>query len=117
MLNCKYRQFIDGRFEYFGFFKDEGAKHYSFRSPNQLNLNRYPMDQYTGLKDKNGKEIYAGDIDNTDDEPMIVVWDEKNACFGLSYPSDISHIDSCILWEESNIVGNIHEGSHLLSGN
>lgn len=69
----------------------------------------------TGLKDKNGKDIYDKDIDMTEGEPMIVARAGVN--FGLKYPSDCDyHIDDCINWDECNIGGNIYQNPELLEG-
>lgn len=87
--------------------------------------------QYTGLKDKNGKEIYEGDKFKNDDdddyEYFIVEWDNAKASFKINgygynitigegsqevYDEYISLIDDYVFnmdfLSEYEIIGNIH---------
>lgn len=80
--------------------------------------------QFTGLTDKNGKEIYEGDILNYGNYRgssnlngkacnHIVKWDVDNACFSTKaiYESDtLFPLDSF-----AEIIGNIHENADLLN--
>ena len=131
MREIKFRQWSSDRFHYWGCNSD------NFTSPlsNRLDI---PSEQFTGLHDKNGKEIYEGDIlrlnyDRTSGKPIegMVRWFQGNrhpedGCYGMEYlgwvlseyksmdPASESYHMSIESVRE--VIGNIHENPELLEG-
>ncbi len=70
--------------------------------------------QFTGLKDKNGKEIYEGDIMSSSGVKLVVTFEDGKFCFdntGGSYGRDFIGQDRVGRLE---VIGNIYETPSLL---
>ena len=89
--------------------------------------------QYTGLKDKNGKKIFEGDIvNNGENENLIVLWsdyyqsfiiNEKIGLYGDQSDDRLYACDDIEEYEPFNykcasyeVIGNIYENPELLEG-
>ena len=79
--------------------------------------------QYTGLTDKNGKKIFEGDIIDTPDRLVKVVWFAGNAQFDLHfirYKDDVTTTNFKGIYmrdlKEYEVIGNIHDNPELLEG-
>ena len=83
--------------------------------------NLFPKDriilmQYTGRKDKNGKEIFEGDIFKIEKNIFKVGWFYEGAGFCLyAYFKRCWQISQYNINRELEIIGNIHENPELLN--
>ena len=94
----------------------------------RVNCPRYIISQYTGLKDKNGKEIYEGDcviaqLYGVIKYDMKCIIEFENGCFGIRALNDEALVNSkdkfksfenCNTEKNIEIIGNIYENPELL---
>ena len=98
----------------------EDMQLWGINSLNDGGLMKVMFIEYTGLKDKNGKEIYDGDIITAHSEyntieSGIVKWDNKEASFrieqGISVGTSFYGFQQI---ENIEVIGNIYENPELI---
>ena len=121
MRELKFRAFKNGVMSQ-GFTLAEIVKH-----TNGFSLGDEPIMQYTGLIDKNGKEIYEGDIVEFNDGNIgpiryVIGYDEKQVAFTAKIlgRDPYAHLASAInayTWCKRprfiEVIGNIHKSKEL----
>ena len=107
MRTIKFRNWDGHNMEYFDdlYWFEENGVHSSDETKNAaggINLM-----QFTGLLDKNGKEIYEMDV--------VLLWDEPDRS-QVIYDLQLAHalMSECILSDSCRIIGNTYENPELL---
>ena len=108
----------DNRFYYFTI--GQGVAVFNDRDIyNQLCLDGVAFEQFIRLHDKNGNEIYEGDILSQGISRFIVKWDDKHAmykCFFVGLDEHYCNLSDDYIRDYFSVIGNIHENPELLEG-
>lgn len=93
----------------------DGGKYWQPRPNNNYETENFPLMQFTGLKDKNGKEIYEGDIikfSHFEERKNGVVIYQVDS-YRLSVGSWLCDFGATDAIDGLEIIGNIYENPNL----
>lgn len=110
-------------------FSDNGVDvidHTTFSS-SCMDIDNFVLMQSTGLKDKNGLEIFEGDVlkvfifDGKGPHAKVIfkngMFGIEDDMFGYGYDKGLYTLDQIISIRDAEVIGNIYEHPHLLESN
>ena len=132
----KFRVFVDNKMFYQDKYHENGdnltsidickktitiTEFYNYKDVYRFEDEEVKLMQYTGLNDKNGKEIYENDLISCNKHKNIAVFFE-GGCFKVKYLRNSTTTITCTLNSflekyKCGIVGNIYENKNLLEEN
>ena len=111
MREIRFRQRIKGRIgeDYWHYWGYDVGGHEFVQPLSKVEWDERLSHQYTGLKDKNGKEIYEGDIVIADGTKADVFYTQRYCAFELRATGN-----AIGFYKDIEVIGNIYENPELL---